>query len=97
MQISVFKDLLKSKEVPFIVLAVCKAVAVEAFPVNAPTNVVDVTEVRPAKVNDVAAAMLCCSFDLICNSSFGAQQKPLIGTVVGWLPAGGAGDGEQDW
>jgi hypothetical protein len=40
-------------EVPFIVLAVCKVVAVDALPVNAPVNPVEDTEVKPAKVVEV--------------------------------------------
>jgi hypothetical protein len=39
-----------SKLTPLIARAVCNAVAVEAFPVRAPTNVVEVTEDRPVKV-----------------------------------------------
>ena len=42
------------KETPLIVLAVCSVVAVDALPVKAPTNVVDVTELNPAKVVTVA-------------------------------------------
>jgi len=41
-------------EVPLIVLAVCKVVAVDALPVNAPVNPVEVTEVNPANVVDDA-------------------------------------------
>ena len=41
-------------ELPHKVLAVCHAVAVEALPVRAPTNVVEVTEVKPANVVTVA-------------------------------------------
>ena len=37
-------------EVPLIVLAVANVVAVDALPVNAPVNPVDVTEVKPAMV-----------------------------------------------
>ena len=37
-------------EVPLIVLAVAKVVAVEALPVKAPVNPVDVTDVKPAIV-----------------------------------------------
>ena len=36
-----------SNDVPFMVLAFSKAVALDAFPVNAPVNPVDVTEVNP--------------------------------------------------
>ena len=43
-----------SKLVPLMARAVASAVAVEALPVNAPTNAVDVTEVSPAIVVDVA-------------------------------------------
>jgi hypothetical protein len=37
-------------EVPLIVLAVCRVVAVDALPVNAPVNPVEDTEVKPAIV-----------------------------------------------
>ena len=39
-------------------VAVVAVVAVLALPVNAPTNVVDVTEVRPAKVVDVPPKLM---------------------------------------
>ncbi len=39
-----------SNETPLIALAVARVVAVEALPVRAPTNEVEVTEESPAKV-----------------------------------------------
>ena len=43
-----------SNEVPLIVLAVASVVAVDALPVKAPVNPVEVTEVKPAIVVEVA-------------------------------------------
>ena len=41
------KAVLPSKLAPKIVRAVCSVVAVDAFPVNAPTKLVDPTELNP--------------------------------------------------
>jgi hypothetical protein len=68
-----------SKETPFIVRAVCKAVAVEALPVNAPINDVDVTLVKPAKVvdeapNDIAVVPIVTV--LLAKAEFAIAVKP---------------------
>ena len=60
-------------------VAVVAVVAVLAFPVNAPTNVVDVTEVRPANVVEVPPKLIAVeptvTLELV-KAELGIDVKP---------------------
>jgi hypothetical protein len=76
------KDTLPVKSVPNVnVLADAHLLAVEAFPVNAPTKDVDVTDVRPAnevdaKPNEIAVEPIVT--DELANAELGTFERPNV-------------------
>ncbi len=68
-----------SNETPLMLRAVARVVAVDALPVRAPTNAVEVTEVSPAKVVTVAPRLT--SVEPIVTLLFVREALPTFDSV----------------